>query len=306
MISKQVKLIFLSFSKLIIISFFKIPTFFSFEKKKNFIFMNFDGRLGNQLFQAATALSLANDNNSKIYFYKDPHRLIKLLYPEIRKRKLKKKIKFSYKQKPPFNYIKIPYYPDMKLTGYFESEKYFKHNKALILKSIQCPVKIRRYILKKYEKILSHPKTVALHIRTFYDDFKNSGKSIYNDFPPPNEDFLKKAINLFDKDSQFIVCSDHIASAKEILKKIDRNFIFIEKEKDYVDFFILSLCKNMITSNSTFSWWAAYLIKNPDKKIIVKDPWFKNPQRKTDDIIPEKWIKIKVEDSKKLPSFTLN
>jgi hypothetical protein len=49
-----------------------------------------------------------------------------------------------------------------------------------------------------------------------------------------------------------------------------------------------------IISNSTLSWWGAYLIKNRKYPIICPEPWF-GPSMKHDtkDLCPPDWIKIK-------------
>ena len=58
------------------------------------------------------------------------------------------------------------------------------------------------------------------------------------------------------------------------------------------DFISLAECKEHITSNSTFSWWAAYLSGG---KVIAPKEWFAGELAKrcsTKDLLPENWILI--------------
>lgn len=55
----------------------------------------------------------------------------------------------------------------------------------------------------------------------------------------------------------------------------------------------MSLCNNNIISNSSFSWWGAWLNTNENKIVIGPKIWF-GPAITfvSKDIIPETWIKI--------------
>jgi hypothetical protein len=55
----------------------------------------------------------------------------------------------------------------------------------------------------------------------------------------------------------------------------------------------MSLCKNNIIANSTFSWWGAWLNQNLNKKVIAPSTWFGSKMTFTSkDIIPKEWTII--------------
>ena len=55
----------------------------------------------------------------------------------------------------------------------------------------------------------------------------------------------------------------------------------------------MSMCNNVITSNSSFSWWGAWLNNNNDKIIIGPNIWFGiNVNDTLKDILPKEWIKL--------------
>lgn len=282
--------------KQISIFFSLIYFFLSFVYSDEYVSCKLSGQLGNQLFQVAAAMSLALDNNAvatfpdlnnkecfnipanKTYIFSG----LNTFQPDN---------KFDEYKEDCFEYTPIPYKANLLLNGYFQSEKYFKHNKDKIVEMFQPSNELLDLMMQKYGDILNHSKTVAIHVRMYHDTTRD-----YHPFV--GWKYFQKAISLFDKDSLFVVFSDNISLCKRKLPKLleTRKVVFIENNFHIYDFYLMSFCKHQIISNSTFSWWGAYLNKNPLKQVVSPSPknWFgvKYRHLSTKDIIPCEWTII--------------
>jgi hypothetical protein len=249
------------------------------------------GGLGNQLFQIATTTALALRNNDTACFDIDGHRIglqgrnaseyLTNVYSKLLNKKIESSDVFNENG---FDYKEIEYKENLKLVGYFQSEKYFSDYKKEINELFQPNEDIKTYILQKYGNILDK-NTCSIHIR--HGDYL----MIPNHHPPCSVNYYNKAMEYFDN-TLFLIFSDDINWCKTIFK--GDNFIFIENELDYIDLYIMSMCKNNIMANSSFSWWGSWLNNNENKKIIVPSKWFgiAYSNMKTDDLYTNKMIKI--------------
>lgn len=61
---------------------------------------------------------------------------------------------------------------------------------------------------------------------------------------------------------------------------------------DLDEFTVMSNCKHAVIPNSTFHWWAAWLIDNPNK-VVVRPPLFFS-DGSSSDIFPPNWVSIKL------------
>jgi hypothetical protein len=271
-------------------------TFASANAKHPFVIAELYGQLGNQMFQIATAVSLAMDNNAQPLF---PDLLVKTKYdipenykkvfsyfnttPETFQRKFE--VTLDYYE-PSFRYHPIPYQSGIQIHGYFQSWKYFDHHKHFIQKLFAPPVSTFSYLKKKYRDIITDNKTVSIHIRTYSKD-----DPTHLTYPFNGTEFVKEAMTLFPEDSHYIVFSDDIEWCRVNLTPLAPHIRFIEGESYLNDFYLQSLCKHHIISNSSFSWWAAYLNKNENKKVVVPGQWFQpSTGLSIEDLIPTDWV----------------
>jgi hypothetical protein len=251
------------------------------------------GGLGNKMFQIAAAFSLSKQNNDELIFNindcNSAHQPPTIRYTD----NILRKINFVNHQLPikyvhheqGFHFQEINYKKDLKLHGYFQSEKYFSKDKKKIKTLFNIDKKTKELIKEKYGDILNL-KTCSIHIRrTDYTWLSNFHTVL-------DMEYFNKSMSYFDKDTTFLIFSDDINWCKNNF--LGDNFIFIEGNLDYVDLWLMSLCKNNIIANSSFAWWGAYLNNNKNKKVICPKNWFgeSNSHLITDDLFCKNWIVI--------------
>jgi hypothetical protein len=184
----------------------------------------------------------------------------------------------------PFYYQNINHGDHVNIDGFFQSEKYFKHNRDLVLDFLNFN-SLEEYVRAKYSNILNNQIT-SIHVR------RTDYVSNQNHHAVQSINYFQKAIQILEKEtSHYIIFSDDINWCK--LNFDMKNITFIENEKDYHEIYLMSLCNNHIISNSSFSWWGAWMNKNKNKTVIAPKKWFGPAKQESSiDIIPETWIKI--------------
>ncbi|MGB3947492.1 MAG: alpha-1,2-fucosyltransferase [Bacteroidia bacterium] len=221
------------------------------------------GRLGNQLFQIAATIAIAKKNKQDFIFpkwtyshYFENH-LPTGKNPEAKIYLQKQKLFYEIELKPDNE--------NWDLRGFFSSSLFFDIAKSEVRYYLTPKKEVIEQLRKKYSYIFSK-KTCSIHIRR--GDFLK----LKFQYPELSDQFFDSAIAQFEKDTTFVVFSDDINYCKNKFK--GEKFVFIENEKDIIDLFLMSMCDNHIISNSTFSWWGAWLNTKESKSIIAPAQWF--------------------------------
>lgn len=227
-----------------------------------------NGRCGNQLFQIAATICLADIGNDKYLFppwkYEPYFNLHNCFSNNIINNKTIYENTFTYQA--------IKYEPNIDLSGYFQSYKYITNE--ILIKNLLTPINL--FSIKQ--------NTCGLHVRR--GDYLN----LKDCHPTQPMTYYQQAMNLIKSKYYFIV-SDDIGWCRQNF--IGPQFIFSDGKSEIEDLKHLIACEHVIMANSSFSWWGSYLNQNSNKQIIYPVNWF-GPKLAHDikDLCPPTWSKI--------------
>lgn len=285
------------------------------------------GGLGNQMFQYAFGKMLAEKNKTQLaidtsflldrtprenFVFRDfDLDIFNLKLKNIESQKLRKIL--STKKNRYWNPFKKKYHllnensftfdskniissSNIYLNGYWQSESYFKDIEYEIRNDFQIAIPLSEESQRLSDEIKSKNSVCVNFRRGDYVDVKGSSET----HGVTAMDFYSSAISQLRKEHSnlhFYIFSDEIEWCKENIKW-DLPITFVDhffKGPKFSNYFQLMIdCKHFIIPNSTFAWWAAWLGKYDNKKVIVPQRWFKDEllQSQTEQMHPKSWIKL--------------
>jgi hypothetical protein len=229
---------------------------------KDYIIPALGGRLGNNMFMIAHAYIKALTYNKQMVIAKD-----QLVYEG---NDYSQNIfnKFEFIEKFQDNGNCNPSVPSNNeytvYAGYYQSEKYFEKYSENIKSMFGAPLEFINKIRTEIPVIFNTEVTV-INVRR--------GDYLYypNYHPTVSPEYIAKALTLVPS-KQYLIASDDIPWCKKYLNI--PNAIYLEGWKSHEQLWIMSMCHHYIISNSSFSWWAAYLSRHPNKIVIAPETWF--------------------------------
>jgi hypothetical protein len=263
------------------------------------------GRMGNQLFQHAFAISeqkrlrtyaviddrFQRDVVSEYFSFKGvfQHRLIKRLVFK-------------------FNKFPIVYQDggeDVRLIlekevgndryyyAYFQSEGYFGPIRSDIRERIRIKRRFRDEFQRKYGDLFSNHRILAIHYR--FGDYVNWTKEELGgtDFTLPDTYYSNALAQIPDLDSYLVLLvTDDIDAVNSRTGHLKNKMVISDSE--IMDFQVLMNADKLIVANSSFSWWAAYL-NTKNAGVYAPEYWlgFKVGREFPHSIIPPHFIKVK-------------
>lgn len=234
------------------------------------IVINLEGGLGNQCFMQAFGLTYAIKHNLDYCVYtkvNNPHIYDKGVYnlsayrfPGI-----------NYCDEPPilpvfnephFHFADLPKMDNVCFSGFWQSFRYIEEYRKDVINAFG------------FGDIKTKEGICACHIR----------RSDYLQYPfhhpVVTPVYLTKAIiYMVGKGyKKFKVFSDGMEWAKKFFGNEmlfgDLEFEYSEGKTELEDLMEMASCSSIVTANSTFSAWAAYINPNPDKIVVQPKEWF--------------------------------
>jgi len=283
------------------------------------------GGLGNQLFQYAAGIFLIEKLNRKVTFKSSNPKLHKInqqtdlsnfnfkceIEPSdaiirswklLMLRMIRRVMKCYFKLTSRGNFIFSSYESPVtgfdsnlgkitnikKVSGYFQTHLYVDAVKEDFVS--QLTLRNESKVLKTFLSLAQIETPLMIHVRG--GDFK----SHVNSSGLLSFQYFQKAIEIGTKitePSHIWFFSDDEEFCDETINKLEiKNCRRIYPNSGLSPAETLVLMSNgsgIIISNSTFSWWAAYLSRN-SKFIIAPDKWFRNMEDPVH-LIPSSWIK---------------
>jgi len=293
------------------------------------IIVRITGGLGNQMFQYATARSLAkyrgclfkldisscNEDKLRQLKYKlnklniiedlaseqeisllknkkakSPRKLIHRIIRDLMIKKIK-----HFREVDCFRFDKMLYKTNLPLyiQGGFVSHKYFDKYRDILVKELA----VKDDLMGKNKDFATHISScnsVSVHVRRgdyVFDETANKKNGLLAlDYYERANDIIKSKI---DNPVFFVFSNDKKWVAENF--KLNCQTIFVDHnnaEFGYEDMRLMSLCKSNIIANSTFSWWGAYLNLNPEKIVIAPENWLAYKKTNPEEFIPKDWLVI--------------
>jgi len=263
------------------------------------------GRLGNQIFQVAATIGLAEKHGYAWGFF-----------PNIQKSAVGRLFQLRGTLVPGKDLIDLQYneqseiYYDaflpvgastsiISLSGYFQDYRYFVNHLDVLNNCLKFPGSMIRRVEKKVPEVRS-PFTVALHVRR--GDYLKLNE-LYNVLDVGY--YTRALLRIHSRvDNVIIVTDDRDWCRKHLEPRISHKVIYSPFRDELSDFLLLHLSKTLIIANSSFSWWAAFLKHVRSRKlrdstrIFAPASWYNVSGRfaymNRDSFLPPDWTRVAI------------
>jgi hypothetical protein len=172
------------------------------------------------------------------------------------------------------------------LQGCWQSEKYLG-NAEVLRNQFTCKQPPSAEAVAWAELIKVSPNPTFLHVR--HGDYMLPENLKYHGVMPTA--YYKAALDMIFKKTA--PCEVFIFSDDPDWCRTNLPGLVVAGNNQFEDLWLMSLCKNGVIANSSYSWWGAWL--GPDKNggvVVAPKQWFVTPSLDSRDIVPKRWVTL--------------
>lgn len=180
------------------------------------------------------------------------------------------------------------------LDGYWQSMRYFSEIADTVRKEFTVRVSETDRNCDVEQQIKQSESAVSVHVRR--GDYA-SNPVVTQFHGLCHMDYYRKAmIHIQDKwpEAKYFVFTDDPAwVAENFPSEFSWQLVKTNNaDSGWLDMRLMSMCRHHIIANSSFSWWGAWLGGNSEKVVVAPKNWFANAPHDTSDLLPPDWKKI--------------
>lgn len=178
-----------------------------------------------------------------------------------------------------------------RLTGYFQSWRYFEPTASEVINEVRSLVKPSQWFTETSAALSEIGNWTAIHVRL--GNYRFLPKMGILD-----ETYYQYGIRLIDKiygNLPVIVFSDQPDLASKMQCFQGERFQYLKSPTDSRPIEILLLMSQAtakVIGNSTFSWWAGFVGDGPGKAVVAPRPWLASREYNERDLFPPHWFTV--------------
>lgn len=187
-------------------------------------------------------------------------------------------------------------WPLLYFKGFYQHEKYFLDIEEEVRKAFTFDMtQANAQSIALADALARESRSVSLHVRRgdylLPQHFASVGGVC-------SEAYFRNALTAVRErvdNPRFYVFSDDMQWVREQLA-LPADTVYVDwntGEDSWQDMMLMSRCRHHIISNSTFSWWGAWLNPRADKLVVAPNRWTK--QSDDTSILPPSWLQVSTQ-----------